>query len=339
MTEPMCLHKIILIIVLGGWHTLLFAQDYSITDYRKADSIAGQYAGHSLEHPAQLALKLTEDLPADRQKFRALYTWVCTNIKNDYRLYDRNRRKRLKYRDQPEKPQRWHREFARIVSERLREDRSTLCTGYAYIMRELAGYVGIKARIINGYGRTAHTNVKDEAYVNHSWNAVLLDGAWYLCDPTWSGGYIQDGRFMPQYDDVYFLADPHLFILNHYPADPAWTLLDEAPPLEKFLHGPVSYKEAYAFRFMPQDQTYAQKKTPWTLSFQATAGYEDDITLTISKGSGRIIVYPDVSYENGRYVVTHTFGTKGRYDVHLTMADSVIATYPVQVYANRFRSF
>lgn len=49
--------------------------------------------------------------------------------------------------------------------------------------------------------------------INHSWNAVCIDGNWQLVDSHWATRYLQSEKNTPdnlvyEYDDFYFLPEP-----------------------------------------------------------------------------------------------------------------------------------
>jgi hypothetical protein len=77
---------------------------------------------------------------------------------------------------------------------------------------------------ISGYSRPGLKDMELPQAPNHAWNAVLLDGAWALTDPTWGAAPGQDA-LMAEYGADYFLTPPQLFLLNHLPAVPMWQLL------------------------------------------------------------------------------------------------------------------
>ena len=78
--------------------------------------------------------------------------------------------------------------------------------------------------------------------------AIKLNEKWYLCDPTWASG-IPDPEtniFKFDYNDGYFLANPELFSINHFPQNQNWTLLGmDSPTYETFLNAPILYGKAY----------------------------------------------------------------------------------------------
>ncbi|NEQ54303.1 MAG: hypothetical protein F6K11_29935, partial [Leptolyngbya sp. SIO3F4] len=224
-------------------------------EFTKADSVAALYPSHSIKNLFGLVNKLCSPFDNEVEKFRAIYTWVCLNIENDYQLFLKNQNKRKKLINKPAELAQWNKGFSKKVFETLLEKQKTVCTGYAYLIKEMAGYVGIQAEIVDGYGRTTNANIKGEGRPNHSWNAVQLNGKWYLCDATWSSGNIvtdgKETKFNKFYDPGYFLADPELFVWNHFPLDTTWLLMDNPPTLQEFLNRPIIYRGAFTHQIRP----------------------------------------------------------------------------------------
>jgi hypothetical protein len=312
--------------------------DFRQTDFKEADSIAALYPKHSLKDLRSLVGKLTRPLSTEEEKFRAIYKWVCDNIENDYSLYLRNKRKREKLKD-PGELKEWNNKFSAVVFRYLLEQQKTVCTGYAYLVREMASHAGLSCKIIDGYGRTIQSNIGGPGIANHSWNAIQLNGKWYLCDATWSSGLIdtQESSFVKRFDDSYFLADPALFIRNHYPLDSTWMLLDIKPSLRKFLDRPIIYSTIYRYEinqlFPDTFETTAVKGQ--TFSFQFAKSNELPITkaeLSIRGPKMANSTYPEV-YRNatGLYCIDHIFSGKGTHTVHILLNDSYVVTYTVKV--------
>jgi transglutaminase/protease-like cytokinesis protein 3 len=197
-----------------------FAQrsDFSLVNFYSADSIANLYANHALTDARRLVIKLTRALPNDVEKFRAIYKWVCNNIEYDYSLYLESKRNRERLN--PQEFARWNKNFNKRLFQTLVERRRTVCTGYAFLLKELSAYAGIRCVVVDGYGRIS-TRSK---IPNHSWNAVQLNDKWYLCDPTWASGVVdmRNLKYEKDYKDMYFLADPLDFARTHEPLDKAW---------------------------------------------------------------------------------------------------------------------
>ena len=328
---------IVLITVVGSVPLDARPSDFSDVNFSKADSIASLYPRHSLRDLRSLADKLTRPLSTDVEKFRAIYTWVCTNIANDYGLYLKNERQRSKYTD-PEARKKWNREFSAHVFEKLLREHKTVCTGYAYLVKELAFHAGIKCIIVDGYGRTAQSNIRGEGIANHSWNAVQLNNKWYLCDATWSSGAVDasTGRFVKKYDAIYFLLDPALFVRNHYPIDSVWTLLSNKPTLHEFLNRPLIYNNIFKYdiqKLLPETFDITIPKAG-TVSFQWEADTDKQpgtVALQIKGNNSLDMLYPEVHYDADILCVEHTFKIRGTYVLHILFNGSYACTYTVHV--------
>jgi transglutaminase/protease-like cytokinesis protein 3 len=109
----------------------------------------------------------------------------------------------------------------------LIDEHKTACTGYAWLLRELCRHAGITCEIVDGYSKRVGSKQGRGELPDHSWNAVLLDGEWYLCDPTWSAGAVDTNNriFVFRFEERYFLADPNVFKRNHSPLVKNWSLI------------------------------------------------------------------------------------------------------------------
>ena len=304
-------------------------------NFRKADSVAALYPNHSLQNLPALARKLTGSLTTEQEKFRSIYSWISQNIGNDYEFYTRNKKKREKLDDNPEALKEWNEKFRTRVFTKLLKEHKTVCTGYAYLMRELSYHAGLTAVIVDGYGRTSQSNIGGKGYANHSWNAIQIDGEWYLCDATWSSGALnlQERTFVKKFDDVYFMADPSLFVFNHFPLDSSWMLLEDKPTLDQFLNGPLVYSGVHRYHVQP--------KSPAT--FEVAASKDQMVLFRISKNNeengNRItlqvngsVVTPKVSIdEEGFQCIEHVFHSRGKHTVHVLCDDDYVLSYSVSV--------
>ena len=227
--------KWILIVIALLTNVTIEAQisDFKNISFENADKIAYLYKGTDLKNLPELAYNLTNDLSTDVEKFRAIYTWVSTNIEPDYNSVRKNSIKRTKFQNDSLKLCDWNKTFSVAVFKKLREEKKTVCTGYAYLVKKLANLADINCEIIDGYGRMENAIEKELQIPNHSWNAVQLNNKWYLCDATWSSGTydLNNYTFEFNYNDGYFLANPELFAKNHFPINNSWFLLNKNPIL------------------------------------------------------------------------------------------------------------
>ncbi|MFZ5998994.1 MAG: transglutaminase domain-containing protein [Bacteroidota bacterium] len=204
-------------ILLAFCHSAVLGQlsDFQDTDFHRADSIAEHFAGHPLADLKTLADKLTGSLSTEQEKFRAIYKWVCGNIEADYELVLLNQRNRATL--QGKALAAWTKKFNQIVFDTLRYKQKTVCTGFAYLVRELAYHTGLSCTIVNGYAKYKGVDQRALRPANHSWNEIRLNNKWYVCDATWSSGVfsLSKGTFVKMYNDLYFLTEPAVFFRNH----------------------------------------------------------------------------------------------------------------------------
>ncbi|KAG2463413.1 KY peptidase, partial [Polypterus senegalus] len=99
-------------------------------------------------------------------------------------------------------------------------------------------FAGIPCEEVSGYSKGYSYNIGDHftGSSNHAWNAVYLEDQWHLLDSTWGAGKcgVKDFQFSFEYDEYYFLTHPALFILNHFPEDKKWQLLNSTVSLKEF---------------------------------------------------------------------------------------------------------
>ncbi len=108
-----------------------------------------------------------------------------------------------------------------------------VCGGFAGVQQLLGEHADLEIRTLEGYGRgLGFTPFGDEPVgrATHAWNAVQIDGAWYLMDPTWDAGTVEGTTWVRRYSTDYLFVAPEDFAHTHLPEDPAWQLL--AQPLD-----------------------------------------------------------------------------------------------------------
>ncbi|REG89810.1 transglutaminase domain-containing protein [Winogradskyella sediminis] len=334
--------KIYLLIWPFIFVTQIYAQrsDFNHLDFKKSDSIALAYKDEGLSNLPLLAYNLTSHLDTEVERFRAIYIWVCQNISNNYNLFLKQKRQRQRFKNDSTKLEKWNSKFRKKLFSKLRKDQSTICTGYAYLVKELSQLAHIECEIVIGYGRVSTTNIDKLDQPNHSWNAVKLDNKWYLCDPTWASGYPnpKTNRFTFQYNDGFFLTNPMLFSVNHFPVKSKWWLIEKNPPsLHHFLDSPVLYGKAYTLlnkHILPDkmNQTVLPyQKVRFEYDLKSTAQIKG-IKLLIDNGFTSWETIPfSTSTLNASLIIEHQFKTSGFYDVHVIINEDFIASYTFKV--------
>ncbi len=316
--------------------------DFDHINFRKADSIALACKNEDLGNLPQLSHRLTSSLNTDVERFRAIYKWVCSNIANDYNLYSKNKRKRKKFENDQDKLHAWNEHIKKEIFRKLLKRKKTICTGYAYLIKELSDLADLDCEIVHGYGKTSTTDIDKLNTPNHSWNAIKLDEKWYLCDPTWASGIPnpKTNMFTFEYNNGYFLTNPQLFAINHHPINSKWQLLEEEKPsFETFLEAPIIYGKAYtnlSFHHMPEKMhNTIQRNEKVSFKYQLLKSADvEDINLLIDNGFNDKRIQPtDTSIKNQQLTFDHQFESTGFYDVHLYIGNDLISTYTFRVKA------
>jgi len=95
------------------------------------------------------------------------------------------------------------------------------CAVYANVTHRLMQMAGLEVKTIYGLvkGGPATAN-RDGKPVNHVWNAVNLNGVWWVVDTTWGAGFVDRDGFKSQHSDLFFLIPPERTVLSHFdPSD------------------------------------------------------------------------------------------------------------------------
>lgn len=315
--------------------------DFDTIDFNKADRVALKYKNERLNNLPELAYNLTSNLNTDVEKFRAIFTWVCSNISNDYAMFSKNMRKRQRFKKDSVKLENWNTKFRKATLKKLIKNNKTICTGYAYLVKELSDLANIECEIVHGFAKTGTTNIEKLDAPNHSWNAVKLGGKWYLCDPTWASGIPnpETFHFQFQFNDGFFLANPTLFTINHFPSNKKWLLLGDTheTSFNTFIESPIIYGKAYAnlnTHIAPKKMhNIIKKNEEVTFKFQLNNPIKvNDVRLLIDSGSSNNKVRPkSASIEDNYLTLSHAFKYNGFYDVHFYIGEDLISTYTFKV--------
>nr|XP_020632994.1 kyphoscoliosis peptidase-like [Pogona vitticeps] len=163
---------------------------------------------------------ITEGARSQLERVRAIWVWLCHNIEYDVDGF-------LGLSEKIHTPQ-----------QVLQTGRG-VCSGYAHLCREMCREAGLTCVEVSGQGRGAeysHGRSCLQQKSNHMWNAVELEGQWFLLDVCWGAGLVDVEKrlFTPRHDDFFFLTDPEDFVESHWPDDPVWQLLQPSIAREVF---------------------------------------------------------------------------------------------------------
>ncbi len=189
----------------------------SIPDLKYVDEVVDSIGFPQMEIE-ELTIALVNRWQEDMEKMRSIYRFVITQIAYDVEAYQPGVR-RINH-----------------SNEDIIRRRKAVCWGYAELIREMCAYADIPCQTITGYVRETQMPRRSYEKANHAWNAVRLDGQWYLLDATWGNALLHgDNSFSLQFGANYFLSAPDIFIRSHYPLMTMWQLLPCPIPYEDFL--------------------------------------------------------------------------------------------------------
>lgn len=175
--------------------------------FKKMDKHAQSTPESVTKNIQELTEYLIEPALNDYEKIRGIYTWIVINIEYDKEAYNSD--------------------FYRLNQSNrdILERKKAICFGYAKLLEAMCQFAAIPSYLVIGYAKGTHSSSANYDEINHSWNAVNLDGKWYLIDATWAAGSrLSNGSFT--IGNSYFLTNPKVFINNHLPAYSIWQLLD-----------------------------------------------------------------------------------------------------------------
>lgn len=308
---------------------LFCQQDLLEFDYSRVDqhvlNVSKTYDSDIYELVDKLAV-----FDQNHLNFRAAFFWVASNIKYDCIDYHKA--------DKYKKSQGWRRTIA---------DSAAICGGYANLLKAICDRMNVECEVIVGKVKGGWNSIENRTTSSHAWNRVKLNGKWYLTDPTWASGYTGDKVrvFTAEFNSHYFLADPNLLILNHYPKETKWQLLESPVSYNEFIRSPViiirddstplqsyfplngivtvSHKQKLKFSYTLVEQAPAMevrmqiaKRSDYLKAREYTDKNSDVVDLTLQKGEGI-----------NEYFTLLDIEEPGEYFVSIWLSNSVIFRY------------
>ena len=214
-------------------------------------------------HPQKLVEYLIEPTDNDLEKVRVIYRWITDNIEYDTEAFFNG--------TQTEKS----------AGSVLTEGKA-VCNGYSKTFEYLAKFAQLEVVSISGYGKGYGYKQGDSVdTMNHDWNAVKIDGKWYLLDTTWASGATRPNRIWnKRLDDSYFLTPPAIMALSHLPIDDQWQLLESPISKEDFQKFPDIKPTLFELGF-DVEEAYTEIKSNPEQPFPKIFGFANTIDLRI----------------------------------------------------------
>ncbi len=117
-----------------------------------------------------------------------------------------------------------------------------VCAGYARLFQAIARHAGYNAEYIVGAVRDENSEIDGDS---HAWNAIEIEGKWYLVDPTWDSGHAVHENRSERHDTDYLLTPPAVFGLDHFPSQKRWQLSPAPLTRGEFIRQPMMSPRFY----------------------------------------------------------------------------------------------
>lgn len=171
------------------------------------------------ENVTKLSQYLTEPYESLKSKAFAVYRWITTNIFFDVEGYFETTARKG------------------TDAESVLRERVTISEGYANLFQELCRASNVPARKVRGFAKGYGYQMRQKIpEPNHSWNVIRVNGGkWFICDPTWGAGSIEEDMMFHRDPNVHqFMIPPSIAITNRFPAEEKWQFLDAPVTKEAF---------------------------------------------------------------------------------------------------------
>lgn len=219
----------------------LFAQKSVINEYATIDKKALQISDSLTKTTEGIAGYITSNFNTDKEKVRAIFIWIASNIQ-----YDIDNMFAINFYEHKEEK----------ISKPLR-NRKGICENYAALFNDICSKSGIKSFVIEGY--TKQNGFTD--YIPHAWCAALIDDFWFMFDPTWASGYISNGKFYKKINNDYFKVNPSSLIKSHMPFDFLWQFLNYPVTNQEFYEGKTQQNKLKQYFSYPDSIKMYEKQS------------------------------------------------------------------------------
>ncbi|MBI4297969.1 MAG: hypothetical protein HY676_05500 [Chloroflexi bacterium] len=261
---------------------------------------------HALSAPSiaessvkSLAAYLVSPTLNDFEKSRTIFRWITENISYDAIAF-------------------FTKNLGDQSAETTLRKRTAVCGGYSALFQALGRAAGLEVVTVEGWAKGYGYDLSElNGETNHAWNAVRIDGRWYLVDSTWGAGALTEaGNFKPEFKPYYWLTPPAQFIVNHLPEDSQWQLLPTLISKAEYAAMPSVWPEffEYGLELPPDTEAIARVVSQATL----LVGAPPDVLLTaaVEQNGSRLDDMWAFAQRNGdRYEVEAVFPGPGKYDL------------------------
>lgn len=200
------------------------------------DSLARNFNCKECKDLKQFTKALVNPFTDAPDKARAIFAWIATHIRYDYNeAQTMDKKISFTGASMTEIEQKEKAYFEEEIPNITFRTRKGVCQDYSCLFKQMCTFTDVESEVISGLSKD---DSKQVSKAGHAWNAVQLEGKWYLLDATWAAGYISEEKFVKEYAPGYYKTDPQLFALNHLPDSSKWQLLERPLTLGEFKKQP-----------------------------------------------------------------------------------------------------
>ncbi|MFN3752483.1 transglutaminase domain-containing protein [Flavobacterium sp.] len=194
-----------------------FSLGQTTNEYLTIDQKMAQIPDSLTKTTDGIAKYINSNFKTESEKIRAVFYWTTTNIVYDVpNMFEPNQL------DSPQEK-----------IEKTLKSRKGVCIHYAETFKDITTKLDIKTYIISGYTKQAG----QVAPISHAWCASKIEGKWFLFDPTWGAGYVDQQQFVKKRNDNFFKVEPKKMINSHMPFDYLWQFLNVPWTNQEFYDG------------------------------------------------------------------------------------------------------
>lgn len=228
-------------------------------DYTPVDKYVTEIKADTTLKTDDLVALIIRPFNDQHRKARAIFDWICINIYYDYEGYVLSLNNTATY---PFKSP------AEVLKKR-----TGICSEISGLAKEMFEKAGLKCEDIYGKTRTTLTSGPG----SHAWNAVTVEGKWFLFDCTWGGS----DKDLHKVNYFYFMTPPSFLIASHYPDDPKWTLLETYPTQTEFDQFPTIWCDYfnYSDKPFPRNREIISTGGSFSITNYVIKGFTQDIRI------------------------------------------------------------
>jgi len=230
-------------LTLFSFFVINFVVAQSTTEYDAIDKKISEISKNSESKTTYIANYIAKNFTTTDDKLRAAFYWIASNISYDVENMLN------------QKPQTSEEKIANVL-----RTKSGVCMHYAALFKDIASKLDIEIILIEGYTKT---NGK-VAPLSHVWCASKMDGIWYLYDPTWGAGYVENEKYVKKLNNKYYKAEPKNLISSHMPFDYLW----------QFSEYPITNQEFYDNKVASENNSVRFDFTNEIIKFQGLSDLE-----------------------------------------------------------------